>query len=63
MSRNEDEMENMVTLGQTALGLAVFFIGVAVLWFASIYQSNEDELANLVASGSCVIPAELRRDE
>jgi len=33
-------MQNLVMLGQAALGLGVFFIGVAALWFVSIYQEK-----------------------
>ena len=37
----EDDMQNLVLLGQAALGLGVFFIGVAALWFVSIYQHKQ----------------------
>lgn len=35
-------MQNLMMLGQAALGLGVFFMGVAALWFVSIYQSEKD---------------------
>ena len=38
----EDDMQNLVMLGQAALGLGVFFMGVAALWFVSIYQTKKE---------------------
>jgi hypothetical protein len=35
-------MQNLVMLGQAALGLGVFFMGVAALWFVSIYQTKKE---------------------
>ena len=37
----EDDMQNLVLLGQAALGLGVFFMGVAALWFVSVYQEKK----------------------
>ena len=34
-------MQNLVMLGQAALGLGVFFMGVAALWFVSVYSGKE----------------------
>jgi hypothetical protein len=36
----EDDMGNLVMLGQAALGLGVFLMGVAALWFVSVYQEK-----------------------
>jgi hypothetical protein len=33
-------MENLVMLGQAASGLGVFFMGLAALWFVTIYQDK-----------------------
>jgi hypothetical protein len=33
-------MQNLVMLGQAALGLGVFFMGVAALWFVSVYSDK-----------------------
>lgn len=33
-------MANLVALGQAAAGLGVFFIGLAALWFVSVYQGK-----------------------
>ena len=41
-SKKEDDMENLVGLGQAALGLGVFFMGIAALWFVSVYQEKKD---------------------
>ena len=38
----EDDVQNLVLLGQAALGLGVFFMGVAALWFVSIYQTKKE---------------------
>ena len=38
----EGDMQNLVLLGQAALGLGVFFMGVAALWFVSIYQTKKE---------------------
>ena len=35
-------MANLVVLGQAALGLGVFFMGIAALWFVSVYQQKND---------------------
>ena len=35
-------MQNLVMLGQAALGLGVFFMGIAALWFVSVYQEKKD---------------------
>ena len=34
-------MQNLVMLGQAALGFGVFFMGLAALWFVTIYQTKE----------------------
>ena len=39
--KKEVDMQNLVLLGQAALGLGVFFMGVAALWFVSIYQEKK----------------------
>lgn len=36
----EDDMENLVMLGQAADGLGVFFLGIAALWFVSVYAKK-----------------------
>jgi hypothetical protein len=33
-------MENLMMLGQAASGLGVFFMGLAALWFVTIYQDK-----------------------
>lgn len=40
-NHEEDDMQNLVMLGQAALGTGVFFMGVAALWFVSIYQAKK----------------------
>jgi hypothetical protein len=42
MDDTEDDMQNLVMLGQAALGLGVFFMGLAALWFVSVYQNKKD---------------------
>ena len=37
----EDNMENLVSLGQFFSGLGVFFVGIGVLWFVSVYKPKE----------------------
>ena len=34
-------MEKLVLLSQAASGLGVFFIGIGVLWFVSVYSSRK----------------------
>jgi hypothetical protein len=34
-------MENLVALGQAASGLGVLLLGLAALWFVSIYGRKE----------------------
>lgn len=34
-------MQNLVLLGQFLGGLGVFFVGIGVLWFVSVYQPKE----------------------
>ncbi len=34
-------MEQLVMLGQAALGLGVLLMGVAAIWFVSIYQEKQ----------------------
>jgi hypothetical protein len=41
ISDKEVEMQNLVMLGQAALGLGVFFMGVAALWFVSVYGDKK----------------------
>jgi len=35
-------MEQLAALGQAALGLGVFFMGLAALWFVSVYQGKNN---------------------
>ena len=35
-------MGNLAMLGQAALGLGVFFMGLAALWFVWVYQEKRD---------------------
>jgi len=42
VSKKEDDMGNLVVLGQAALGLGVFFMGLAALWFVWVYQEKKD---------------------
>lgn len=37
-----DEMQNLVMLGQAAIGLGVLLMGLAALWFVSVYQQKND---------------------
>jgi hypothetical protein len=37
----EGDMEALVMLGQAAGGLGIFFIGIAALWFVSVYKDKE----------------------
>ena len=34
-------MENLVMLGQAAPGLGVLLMGIAALWFVSVYQEKK----------------------
>ena len=34
-------MENLVALGQAAAGLGVLFMGLAALWFVSVYNDKK----------------------
>lgn len=34
-------MEQLVPLGQFLSGLGVFFMGLGVLWFVSVYQPKQ----------------------
>jgi hypothetical protein len=36
------EMENLVMLGQAAIGLGVLLMGLAALWFVWVYQEKKD---------------------
>jgi len=38
----EDDMENLVMLGQAAAGLGIFFLGIAALWFVSVYPKKKE---------------------
>jgi hypothetical protein len=38
----EDDMENLVMLGQAAGGLGIFFLGIAALWFVSVYPKKKE---------------------
>ena len=40
-NETEDDMENLVMLGQAAIGLGVFLMGVAAVWFVSVYQDKK----------------------
>ena len=42
VTKKEDDMGNLVVLGQAALGLGVFFMGLAALWFVWVYQEKKD---------------------
>ena len=42
VSKEEDDMGNLVVLGQAALGLGVFFMGLAALWFVWVYQEKHN---------------------
>jgi len=35
-------MENLVLLGQAAGGLGIFFLGIAALWFVSVYSQKKE---------------------
>ena len=35
-------MENLVGLGYLLGGLGVFFIGIGVLWFVTVYKEKEE---------------------
>lgn len=35
-------MEQLVLLSQAASGLGFFFLGIAALWFVSIYKPSKD---------------------
>ncbi len=37
----EDDMGNLMMLGQAVGGLGIFFLGVAALWFVSVYKDKE----------------------
>jgi len=39
-NEKEDDMQNLMMLGQAALGLGVLLMGLAALWFVSIYQEK-----------------------
>lgn len=39
--QKEDGLEKLVLLGQFFSGLGVFFVGVGVLWFVSVYKPKE----------------------
>ncbi len=34
-------MENLVPLGQFLAGLGVFFLGIGLLWFVSVYEAKQ----------------------
>jgi hypothetical protein len=34
-------MEQLVLLGQFLSGLGIFFVGLAALWFVSVYKPKE----------------------
>jgi hypothetical protein len=38
----EGDMEALVMLGQAAGGLGIFFIGIGVLWFVSVYKEKKE---------------------
>jgi len=35
-------MQNLVMLGQAAIGLGVLLMGLAALWFVSVYQEKNE---------------------
>jgi hypothetical protein len=35
-------MEKLALLGEAASGLGVFFLGLAALWFVSVYKPKDD---------------------
>jgi hypothetical protein len=37
----EDNMENLVALGQFFVGLGIFFLGIASLWWVSVYSEKK----------------------
>jgi hypothetical protein len=37
----ENDMENLVMLGQAAGGLGIFFLGIAALWLVSVYSKKK----------------------
>ena len=38
----EDAMEMLVMLGQAAAGLGIFLLGLAAMWFVSVYSSKKE---------------------
>jgi len=38
----EDDMENLVGLGQAVGGLGIFFLGIAALWLVSVYSKKKE---------------------
>ena len=40
--KKEDDMENLVMLGQAAAGLGVLLLGAAAIWFVSVYSEKND---------------------
>jgi len=38
----EDDMEMLVMLGQAAGGLGIFLLGIAALWFVSVYATRKE---------------------
>jgi hypothetical protein len=39
-NEKEDDLANLVALGQAAAGLGVLLMGLAALWFVSVYQNK-----------------------
>ena len=37
-----DDMQYLVMLGQAASGLGILLMGLAALWFVSVYQGKND---------------------
>jgi hypothetical protein len=38
----EEDMEQLLGIGQFLSGLGVFFVGVGVLWFVSVYSQKKE---------------------
>jgi len=39
-------MQNLVILGEAATGLGVFFLGLAALWFVSVFRDKNKQPPN-----------------
>jgi hypothetical protein len=38
----EDDMETLAMLGQAAGGFGLFLLGIAAIWFVSVYTSKKE---------------------